>query len=239
MLYLLHGTDRQKVLARAGTIVEGLKKRKADAEVFTLGYEEVKLGKLQEFSGGQGLFQNKYIVLLKSAFTNKDIADDLVKLLPALAASPNIFIFAEGGLTKPILAAFSKAPSEATEYNLPVTGKKETPFNMFSLADAAGERNRKNAWVLYQKALRQDASPEELSGIIFWQIKSIMSAATGSSPAASGLSPFVFQKAKRYAKNFTSDEINARARNLVSLYHDAHRGLVDFETGLEGFLLNL
>ena len=40
--------------------------------------------------------------------------------------------------------------------------KKGNEFNIFSLTDAVGARNKKEAWVLYQKALLAGVSAEEI-----------------------------------------------------------------------------
>src|SRR3989338_9970077 len=108
MLYLLHGTDRHKVTAKAGEMLVNLKTRRPDAEVFGMTDDDTNLSRLQELSGGQGLFESKYIVVLKNLFSNKEFAEPILELLPVLAASQNIFIFAEGVLPKPVLDVFEK-----------------------------------------------------------------------------------------------------------------------------------
>ena len=61
MLYLIHGTDRHKVIAKTGDLVAGLKKRRPEAEVFSMTDDDTNLSRLLELSGGQGLFESKYI----------------------------------------------------------------------------------------------------------------------------------------------------------------------------------
>lgn len=215
MLYLIHGTDRQKVIAKASDVVAGLRKRRPDAEVFSMTEDGANLSRLQELAGGQGLFESKYIVVLKNLFSRKDLAEPLSELLHGLAVSQNVFIFVEGALLKPALGAFEKAGAQIQAF---AAAPKERP-NHFALADAFALRDRKRLWVLYVKALRRGASPEELSGMLFWKVKDLLSSGR--------------------AARFSADELRAAARRLVALYHDAHRGLTDFETGLERFLLNL
>ncbi len=242
MLYLIYGTDREKILAKSNELVAGLKKRKPDAEVFRIS-EGQEVSRLEELAGGQGLFESKYIVVVKNVFSDKNNTDRVCGLLSSFSDSSNIFIFVEGKINKPIIDAFKSAKGQLQEFSL----VKETfshvdstsDFNIFSLADALGSRDRKGLWVLYQKAIKRDIAPEEISGTLFWQVKSIMLAEQASSASEAGISPFVFQKAKRYSRNFSSGEINTIALKLVKLYHDSHRGLVDFEVGLERLILSV
>jgi hypothetical protein len=54
-----------------------------------------------------------------------------------------------------------------------------------------------------------------------------------------GLSPFVFTKSKRYAANYSADERSKLLKDIVTMYHDSHRGLVDAELGMEKLLLGI
>jgi hypothetical protein len=93
--------------------------------------------------------------------------------------------------------------------------------------------------LLYQQAVRHDVVPEELHGILFWQVKSMLLATLSKDAKESGLNPFVYSKAKNYAKNFTLDELKKISSQLVAIYHQAHRGEVDFDLALEKFFLSI
>ncbi|MCR4311531.1 MAG: hypothetical protein NUV54_03150, partial [Candidatus Taylorbacteria bacterium] len=181
-----------------------------------------------------------YIVVVKDACVKKEVFGSIERLLSSLQTSSNIFIFTEAGATKPLLDAFKKAEGQVQECGTAREGKLvKEDFNPFSLADAFGARDRKKLWALYQQVLRRGSSPEEVAGTLFWQIKSIMLAQEAKTPAKAGLSPFVFEKAKRYGARFSAEDGRQYASRLLYLYHDAHRGLVDFEVGLERFVLTL
>lgn len=251
MLYLIHGNLRQKVVSAVSSLVDGLKKRKPNAEIFVMTEDDFNLTKIREFAESRGLFESKFIVVLKNVFSKKDTEDNLVKFLPALSASQNVFIFSEFGAIKSVIDAFKKAGGKLEEHKSDIKkgsnlfGLADSRviskdiFNVFSLADALGERNRKRLWVLFQQAKRRDIPPEEMAGMFFWQIKSMILAREAKSAGNSGLSPFVFQKSKRYNKNFSKEEELKLASNLVALYHDSHRGRVDFEVGLERLVLGV
>ena len=61
MLYLIHGTDIQKSLAKARKMVETMIIKKPNASLFKINSDNFDLAQIQEFVGGQGLFENKYI----------------------------------------------------------------------------------------------------------------------------------------------------------------------------------
>ena len=123
-----------------------------------------------------------------------------------------------------------------TDLKEAATFKKD--FNVFALGDALGARDAFKAWMTYRQAIENGLEPENVLGTLFWQAKSIALASSASSASESGLSPFVFSKAKKYAGNYSHEELNGLVSNLITLYHDGHRGMVDMETGIERLLLN-
>jgi hypothetical protein len=52
-----------------------------------------------------------------------------------------------------------------------------------------------------------------------------------------GVSPYAFQNAKRIATKVSKAEALARLRDIVSMYHEAHRGRVNLEAAIERFAL--
>ena len=110
----------------------------------------------------------------------------------------------------------------------------------FSLTDAFGRRDKGKLWVLYQKALMDGASPEEIHGGIFWQLKTMMLAAGSGSAKEAGVHPFVFQKSREFAGRYGGlGELPRLSSNLVSLLHDARRGGLPLPLALEKFILSL
>lgn len=215
MLYLIHGTDRAKVIAEARRLIGELRKRRPDAELFTVSADGLNPARLRELALEQGLFEAKHIVSVKDAFSRKDTMEELVALLPELAASPNVFIFSESSVLKPVGDAFATHAQKVFAFDAP---KKEKP-NVFALANALAVRDRQKLWVEYTKALRRGAVPEELSGMLFWKVKEMLGGErTG---------------------RFSTEELRVIARKLITMYHEAHRGKIDFEVGLEQFILSL
>lgn len=236
MLYFLYGNDIDKARSKALELVLIMQTKKPDAELFRLDKDNWSQAKLEELSRAQGLFERKFIVLATRLLEGKDTRSEITEKFDLLKSSDNIFIFLEEGLDKATLALVEKFAEKIQLFEKTIA-KKPDLSNLFSLADALGERNKKQLWVLYEKAIRKDSSPEELSGILFWQLKSLIIASTTENAGDAGLSPFVFSKAKKYAKNFSVEDLERLSSDLLKIYHRAHRGEIDFETSLERFIL--
>lgn len=243
MIYLFHGQDIEKARQKANSVAESLLRKRPDASLFRLDSGTWQEAAFDEYVGGQGLFVQKYIVILDRLFEKKEIKEYVVDRLKDLKGSDNIFIILENALDKATLEKFEKNAEKIQVFGQKEAGaaknKKATDFNMFALTDALGARNQKRLWTLYQKAVRHDVVPEELHGVLFWQIKSMLLAALSKDVKESGLNPFVYNKAKNYAKNFTVPELKKISSQLITMYHRAHRGEVDFDAALEKFFLSI
>ncbi len=238
MLYVIYGTDIEKAREKSHALFDALKQKKPDASAGTITMEEITLERLDELTQTQGLFENKQILFMDRTLENKDVREVMLEKIEAIAESPNIFIFFEGKLTKEVLKKLEKRAEKITEYESKEEKKKEGG-GFFHLADALGARDKKGLWVGIREALDNDAVSEEIHGILFWQMKSLALAEKTSSATEAGLNPFVYGKAKRYVGNFKKGEIQNMLSGLVSMYHKAHRGEVDFEIELEKFALDI
>ena len=247
MIYLFYGENNELARHKANAVVESLLKKRPDAAFFRLDSDSWQEADFDEYVGGQGLFVQKYIVFLDQLFEKKEIKEYVVERLKVLKESQNIFIVLEGALDKATLTKFEKNAEKVQVFGeensigkTGITSKSgKTEFNIFAMTDALGARNQKRLWTLYQKALRHGTVEEELHGLIFWQIKSMLLALSAPDAKSAGLNPFVYSKAKSYAKNFTPDELKNLSSRLVRMYHQAHRGEVDFAAELEKFFLEI
>jgi DNA polymerase III delta subunit len=249
MLYFLYGSDKDKARSKAQSLVDSLLTKKPDASFFKVTEETFNEANFEEYIGGQGLFSNKYIVLadgvLSKASTglNKEtknaIKDYIVSKLKEIHESDNIFIFRDGEIDKALLAKIEKNAEKVQEFAAKNEVKENIEFNIFSLTDALGRRDKKSLWNLYEQALRKNIEAEQIHGTLFWHMKSLRLAAMSNTAKEAGLNPFVFTKAKTFLKNFTIDEIDQFSKNLVTLYHEARRGTHELETALERWILSI
>jgi hypothetical protein len=236
----LYGSEIEQARTKAHDLVDSLLKKKPDASFFKLNTETWQEAAFDEYIGGQGLFVNKYIVMFDTLFQNKEIKEYVVDRIKALKESDNIFIILENTLDKVTLTKFEKHSEKVQEFGSnekPL--KKKEEFNMFSMTDAFGARDKKRLWTLYQKAVRNDAVSEEIHGMLFWQVKSMLLAEGSKDAKEAGLNPFVFSKAKGYVRNFKEGELKKISSLLVRMYHNAHRGMVSFDSELEKWILEV
>jgi DNA polymerase III delta subunit len=247
MIYFLYGEDLDKARQNLHKIVDGLKAKKPDAEVFRMDSENWNSVQFEELVSAQGLFESKYIVILFCVFENKEIKEFVMDRLALLNKSESIFVIVEKKIDKVSLSKIEKKSTKTQEFvfkegssgssSVEIKSLVVSDFNIFNLADAMGKRDKKALWVMYQKAVSQDLSAEEIHGLLFWQVKSMLLAIQSKTAEESGLKPFVFSKSKSFALNFTKTELGKISADLVSMYHDAHRGLIDFDTSLEKWIL--
>ena len=237
MLYLIYGSDFEKTRGKARELIADLQKRKPNAEVFRLEDEMVSVGKLDELSGGQGLFERKYIVFADNVFRSEEAKEIVLGKLKSLAESENIFIFLEDELGKTDLKELEKFAEKVQQFS--GVAKKEKPFNVFSLTEMLGRRDKRGLWVLYQKALAQGLAPEEIHGILFWQIKAMLAAVLVKSAEETGFKPFVFQKLRAFAKNYSVPELKNLSAKMVAVYHNSRRTGPSLDIALEKLILEI
>jgi DNA polymerase III delta subunit len=116
---------------------------------------------------------------------------------------------------------------------------KYSDFNIFALTDAVGARDKKNSWVLYQKALASGMAAEEIFWKIVWIVKSMMIASKTKDYSETDMKEFPYKKAKGYAKNFSKVELENLSETLVVGYHNARRGIGEVDLVIERILLGL
>jgi hypothetical protein len=132
---------------------------------------------------------------------------------------------------------YEKAERKLTKKErLKAIGEK---IDFFEFADALGRRDKRGLWVLFQEVLAEQVPAEEVHGIFFWQIKSMLLAKKCKTPEEAGMKLYPFEKAREYSRNYKDDELIKLSSRLVNMYHEAHRGNLDFYVALEKMILEL
>jgi len=247
MIYFYYGTDTEFARKKAKITIDSLLLKKPDATLIKIGDEDLSQDKVMELSGSQALFANKYIVFLYRTFDNKKNKELVLKNIKEFALSDNIFIFAEGKMDKSSLTKIEKNAEkvQAFEKSEKTLTKKEAlalkgeKIDFFEFADALGRREKRGLWVLYQDALAEQIPAEEVHGIFFWQIKSMLLAKKCKTAEDANMKPYPYQKSREYSRNYMDGELENFSSKLVSMYHESHRGNADFFVALEKFILEL
>lgn len=207
MIYILTGNDTKKKNAYLKKLSNG------DQSIFA---SEINVTKdsLFEQAKSLSLFGGYPTVIIENIIKDGDITFSQEDI-SILKDSETIFIFIEEKLLATELKKFKKY-AIIEDFSIQVI-KQASKINIFGIADAFSNRDKIGTWILYREAVSQGISPEEISGIIFWKIKTM----------------FLIG-----AKFFSTDELKIRSSELVSIYHMAHRGECDFVIGLEQFILS-
>ncbi|MBX4215524.1 hypothetical protein KW797_01100 [Candidatus Parcubacteria bacterium] len=233
MIYLFYGGAQEDRAGRVAKLEATLMKANVMAPLSSLEFEDFTEERLDELAHAQGLFHVTSAYLLRGFLEGKEQKEFFIKKAKPLGISKNIFIVSEPSATKELISAGTKAGGEAEE----VGEKEKAPkreSSSFALADALARRDRKLAWALYFEAVHNGAAPEELHGMLFWQVKNLYLAKEGGD---AGKFSYPLMKAKSFAPKWEKEELREALSRLVRIYHESHRGRADFPTALESFLL--
>jgi hypothetical protein len=212
MIYLFCGDDAKNKYKNYEKFIKSVP---VGTETFFIGKNDFDLVQTESFYSGSGLFFTKCAVIFTNIFEKEETLDFILNKLNLIAESPNIFVFLEGKLNKPILDAFKKARAEINVFELPKERKEK--FNSFLLANAFGDRDKLHLWIYFRQALGNDVSMEELIGVLFWKAKDML--------------------LKKDFKKFTEQELKNFAGKISYLLPEGRKEGLDAEIVFEQFLL--
>jgi DNA polymerase III delta subunit len=230
MIAIFYGNDRLRLVKEANAFIG---KQDVD-EIISFDETNVSAEEILNFAEQGALFGGKKLIRLDGSLEVEEILKVIIDEVELLAKSDNIFVFIESSILASDLKKIKSHAKICQEFKT-LEKKKET-FNVFSLADALARRDKKTLWVMYQKALRSGKSPEEISGTLFWQLKTLAILEQGG---GSTLSPYVVSKNKMAVKNFKTGEILDITSRLIQGYHRARRGVGDMEVVIERLILSI
>ncbi len=216
MIYFIHGSDLVRARDKFESLVGALYDKKPDVSLIRLNDENFDPLELNELIKGQGLFEKKYIIALANVSSNKEWKKALLTNLKEISKSENIFVILEGKLDAKSRQKFEKCAEKTQLFELKETKKEE--FNRFAIAIALGSRNKKDLWLKFQESIENNVAPEEISGILFWKVKSML---------------------LNKNRNFSEKELCSISKELIDIYHKARRGEHDFYIALERFVLSI
>jgi DNA polymerase III delta subunit len=226
MLHLFYGSGPKQIKIEKLTKALG-------GEVLKINDLDFSLERLKELASARSLFAEKMTIVLSNVLEKEGSAEEVSDFLEELAGSPNTFIFIENEVTSTLLLAFKENGE-----TILVDGKKESKpaFNIFSLTDAFGGRDKKKAWLLFIEATKFSA-PEEIAQMIFWQIKNMLLVKRAKGGENLGLNPYVAKKAGAASQKFTILELKNLSRKLVGIFHESRRTGRDLAVSLEKLIL--
>jgi len=196
------------------------------------------ISEFENYIESQSLFGNKTVVVLDNVLENDLNKSSIFKKIKEIESSENVFFFLESNLTKTDLKPIEKKVKNINFFD--VISKKEEKFNIFALTDAFSKKDKKQTWVLLQKALKSNVLAIDIANILIWSIKNLIlvKGKSGSEKdiKRTGLSPFVFKKTLPASKLWEEKNLRKTLKDIVFLYHDDRRG-ENLSTDLELFVL--
>ncbi|MES3006111.1 MAG: hypothetical protein V4664_04155 [Patescibacteria group bacterium] len=237
MLYVIYGKDTAKSRSKLIELLDSLQSKRPDASTFRLSSENWSSSMLNELLGSTGLFSPKYIIVIDGLLNNTESSDVISKSIEDMALSEHVCILIEEKILAADLKKIEKHATKVQLFEQTERLKKESPI-VFSFADAVAMKENKKAWTIFQDLIKEGSAAEEIHGVLWWQFKSLAVAAKARSAKDSGLSPYVYQKAARAAQLWKEDSLDQVLDRLADMYHQAHRGEIDFLVELEKFALS-
>lgn len=238
MLYIYYGTDTKTARSAVNALLETWKQKNEHISVTRITDETFEESEIDALLGSQGLFASRTVAVLDHVLAVAGAVDILTERFEKIAADDNVFILLEGKIDARTLKKFEKHAHKVQRFDAQEQASG-TAFNTFALSDALGARNKKDLWVMVQRAHQHSVADEEMHGILFWQAKSMLLAASTQSAEEAGMKAFPYKKAKQYAQNYSTEELQRLLTRLVKIYHEARRGRRELGVALEQFALTL
>ena len=235
MIYFLYGTDTHKARKKLHELLSLAEKKRPGSEIFKITTENWSEGQFDELLVSQGLFEQKYTVVLDNLFEKKDIKNYVMEKLENLKDSEQIFLILEGTIDAASLKKIEKVTKQSQEFVK--KEDKKSSLNIFYITTGLIEKDKKTLWISYTDLLRKGAGPEELHGILFWQVKNMILASRGKDASEAGLSPFVYKNALNGARKYKTEELKEMSSGLVDMTHRVRQGEGELEIMLEKWIL--
>lgn len=224
MLHVVVGNDFEKIKKVTDKHVGKL-------ERVLFSSDDMAYDTIDSHISSSGLFNEPQAIVLKDVLAEH--LEFILDRAEAMSSSDNVFILIEPKILKKERTKLEKHAKSYSEYA--ITEKKLQDNSLFNLADLLGKKDKKNLWLGFRQAIEDGKQAEEIHGILWWQIKTLL--LIQGSDSNPGLHPFVFNKNKKAAENFSVRELRDLAKNLVEVYHKARMGEVEMEVGIEKFIL--
>jgi len=194
-------------------VIVGKKKRPVGTE--EVKWEGISTDELASMASTDALFGGTRTFVFVGALLGER-GEEFLDFAKAFAESPHEFIFEEEKLLKRETDIVTKAGAKVEKIE---TIKKERGFDSFGVTFALGARDKKKLWLGLTEALRAGEKPEAVAGLLHWKVRDML--------------------AKPAAGKYSREEMKNLSREIVSLYHDSHRGLGSLDLLLERFALKL
>ncbi|MEK9184509.1 MAG: hypothetical protein AAB892_02160 [Patescibacteria group bacterium] len=215
MIYLFHGSDANKVRAKAFAWVAAARAKAPEAAYIRISADQVSASSLLEALSSQGLFFTKTLVLLDDPFALSESGETVLEHIDLLAASANPVAV----LAPKLLAARAKKLEAVAEktFKIDAVASKDRGFNS-SLVNALAAKDNAALWKEIVKATRAGDAPEAVHGLLHWKARDLM---------------------QKGGREWNKEEARALSLSLIELLSDSRGRDLPLPLALERFALAL
>ena len=166
MLYLIYGTNTNKVRAKQKELVGIMQSKQPDVFLHKVTAENWRDAILDELLSSQGLFLAKYIVVLDKILDDKEIGPSVISSLGEMKESDHAWIIVEEKLTAVNLKKIEKYTQKVFDYNKSAEeSDKKQRINAFDFAEQFAGKNKVGAWKEFLKLKDAELAGEEIHGV--------------------------------------------------------------------------
>ncbi|MBU6321169.1 MAG: hypothetical protein KGI78_01975 [Patescibacteria group bacterium] len=231
MIYLFHGSDTERVRAKAFEWVAKARAKNPALSYARLAREELSVGLLDDAANAGGLFVSRLLILLDDPFpvarasagegeAETDVSEtptsgSLVEdALDRLAASDNAIVILAPKLASAKAKKIIAKAKQAYAFDL-AAKRAERGFNS-ALVNALASRSPERLWLEVVRALGQGDAPEQLHGLLHWKARDIL---------------------EKGSAKWKPAEARTLSADLIALLMDARAKGFDLALALERFAL--
>ncbi len=250
MLYLINGTDTDKTRKKLNDLVDALKSKRPDANVFRVDSESFSNSFFEEVVSGLNLFTPKNIVIIDRLLSDKNTCDYIEKKIKDLAESEHVCVIFDTKITAAQMKKIEKVAVKTETHDLKDTkevpaskdpkrfvDQKKKGLDVFSLANTLLAKDKVKSWSFINVFISNGIAMEEVHGIVWWQFKSLYLSYIYKNAKDAGLNPFVYKKCTDAHVKWKKEDTENALSELFIMYHKAHRGEVDFAKEMELFCM--
>lgn len=251
MISVFHGSERERVVSESQKHLSLLLSKNPLAQVINFEFGEGEAEKIKNLAATNSLFSESYIISIRY-FNETALGRELfLNLIPHLTQSNHEIIILDGTLTKEPLTKLEETGAKISKHMKPApTGyavaREVKPvhqvfanYNIYRFSDAFGNHEKRQLWVEYHTAKEAGLPAEELFWKINWQLRQMLMVSKMKPDDKTDMKPYSISKAKTFLKKYTDKELLELSKKLICIYHDARRGLADFDTALERLILEI
>ena len=175
-----------------------------------------QIASLEPLVSATSLFGERVIVNLMQVMEVAISRDELIRLLPEMKTSMNIFIIDELFSDAHDIARLSKYAEKVFDAR-----EEKERIDIFTLCNFFAKKDKKGAWREWIK-IRDLAEPEAVSGLLWWKFQLVWGDVKSGRPS-----------------RFTPQECEKLGERIVLAPIKAHNGELDLKTELESIIVSL